>query len=82
MNTSQEVPASLADEHHQAKKEGKLERFMRKHGLHEIGTEPQDDEQQNDPRAILFSGGMTVNGPVIETKRGMPVAQQEKQGGS
>lgn len=79
-NNTQTNPAPLAEEHQQAKKEGRLEHFMHKHGLHAVGTEPQDNEQQNDPIAILASGGMIVKGPAEETKHGRPVGEHGSKG--
>lgn len=77
-NTGIPIPASLADEHHQAKKEGRLEHFLRKHGLHAVGTQPQDNVQQNDPLAIYASGG---KGPAEETEHGKSKKKHKHRGG-
>lgn len=50
-------------------KEGFMAKLGRKMGLHEIGTEPGDNEEQGDPMRILLSGGMIVEGPSDNTKK-------------
>lgn len=49
----------------------KMSGLMKKMGMHEIGTEPGDNEEQGDPMRTYLSGGMTVVGPSVGTKKRM-----------
>lgn len=39
------------------KEGGKLERFLQKHGMHQLGTEPQDVQQTKDRNKLIASMG-------------------------